>query len=95
MSTIHVTVTLFATFRDKYQTRQLSVQCDGSITDLVNQLGILLGDEFRDDIYDYEHRKIKDELIFSINGRNIKDIPQEPVLLNDDAISIFPPVAGC
>ena len=94
MSTIHVTVTLFATFRDKYKTRQIAVNCNGSITDLVNQLGILLGDEFRDEIYDNEHHKIKDELIFSINGRNIKDFQQEPVLLNDDTISIFPPVAG-
>lgn len=96
-----VKVVLFATLRKKYGTRELTVNCNGTVRSLIENLSKILGEEFFNDIYDKEHNRIRNDLIFTINGRNIKDLRNKIKLDGDnielkegDIVAIFPPLAG-
>jgi len=96
-----VKVVLFATLRKKYGKRELTVNCDGTVRGLIESLSKTLGEEFFNDIYDKEHNRVKSNLIFTINGRNIKDLKGSAELdggnielKEGDIIAIFPPLAG-
>ncbi|MEM1514964.1 MAG: MoaD/ThiS family protein [Thermoproteota archaeon] len=94
MPPVSVKILLFATFRNKYCTKELVVNCDGSIKNLIESASKVLGEDFFDDIYDKEREKIRDDIIFMVNDRNIKDLKGDIELKDYDVIAIFPPLAG-
>ncbi|MEM2341655.1 MAG: MoaD/ThiS family protein [Candidatus Bathyarchaeia archaeon] len=94
MPEVSVKVLLFATLRKKYGTKELVVNCDGTLRSLIENVSKILGEDFFNDVYDKEHGKVRDDLIFTINGRNIKDLKGDVSLKDQDIISIFPPLAG-
>jgi len=89
-----VKIMLFATLRRKYKVKELFVDCDGTIPDLIDKASKILGSEFINDVYDRKRGKVREDMIFMINGRNIKDLKGEITLKDDDVIAIFPPLAG-
>jgi molybdopterin synthase sulfur carrier subunit len=91
---ITVEVILFATLRDKYGRRRLEVECDGTVRNLIENAARKLGHSFLVSVYDIGRDKVREDLIFAINGRNIKDLKGKIELKNSDVIAIFPPVAG-
>ncbi|MEM2273386.1 MAG: MoaD/ThiS family protein [Candidatus Bathyarchaeia archaeon] len=89
-----VKVLLFATLRKKYGVKELVVSCDGTIIGLIESASKILGESFIDDVYDKERGRVRDDIIFTINGRNIKDLREEIKLKDQDVVAIFPPLAG-
>jgi molybdopterin synthase sulfur carrier subunit len=89
-----VKIRLFATLRKKYGVKEVTVECDGTLKDLIESASKILGEEFFNDIYDKEHDKVRNDRIFTINGRNIKDFKGNIEIKDDDVIAIFPPLAG-
>lgn len=89
-----VKVMLFATFRRKYKIKELSVECNGTLQNLIENASKILGPEFISDIYDLKQGKVREDLIFIINGRNLKDLKGEIILKEGDVIAVFPPIAG-
>ena len=94
MSNVSVKILLFATFRKKYGSREVTVECDGTIKGLIEGASKILGEEFLSDVYDRDRGKVRDDLIFTINGRNIKDLKGDIMLKDQDVVAIFPPLAG-
>lgn len=94
MPSVSVKIQLFATLRDKYGSKEVSIECDGTIRGLVESASKVLGEEFSSDVYDRESDRVRDDIIFTINGRNIKDLKGDVRLENQDVIAIFPPLAG-
>lgn len=91
---ITVDIILFATLRDKYGRRRLVVECDGTVRNLIENAARKLGQSFLASVYDIRRDKVREDIIFAINGRNIKDIKDKIELKNSDVIAVFPPVAG-
>ena len=91
---VKVEIILFATLRSKYKVRSLEIECDGTILDLISNAARKLGDSFLDSVYNVNKNKVRDDLIFAINGRNLKDLRGTIELHDGDVIAIFPPVAG-
>ncbi len=91
---VSVKIMLFATLRSKYKTRELTVACDGTLLNMIENASKILGPEFVDDVYDKKRGKIRDDMIIMVNGRNIKDLEGEITLKDNDVIAIFPPLAG-
>jgi molybdopterin synthase sulfur carrier subunit len=89
-----VKMLLYATLRRKYKVRELTVECDGTLQDLVEKASSILGREFLDEAIEKESLKLKSEIIFIVNGRNIKDLIGEVTLKEGDVVAVFPPVAG-
>ncbi|MDW8023197.1 MAG: MoaD/ThiS family protein [Nitrososphaerota archaeon] len=89
-----VKVMLFATLRRKYKTRELKVECNGTLEDLIEKTSKILGHEFISDVYDLKRGKVREDIILMINGRNLKDLKSEIVLKDNDVIAVFPPIAG-
>ena len=89
-----IEIKLFASLRDKYRVRLIEVECDGTIRNLVENAAGKLGKSFLASVYDSCRDKVRDDLIFAINGRNLKDLKGEIELKEGDKIAIFPPVAG-
>ena len=85
---------MFATLRDKYGVRKIEIECDGTIRNLIDNTARRLGDSFLASVYDSDREKVRDDLIFAINGRNLKDLKGEIELKEGDRIAIFPPGAG-
>lgn len=96
LSSVSIRVILFATIRQKYNIRELIVNCDGTIRDLIEKVSKSLGESFFDEVYDKDNKKVRDDIIFIINGRNIKDLSSgsETPLKDNDVVSIFPAIAG-
>jgi len=88
-----VTIELFATFRDKYNTKAVEVECDGTLEGTFQSAAKILGEKFLEDVFD-ENGNIREDRIITINGRNIKDLKGEIKLKEGDKIAIFPPLAG-
>ena len=91
---ITVEIILFATLREKYDKRRLEVECDGTVRNLIENAARKLGKSFLASVYDIDKDKVRRDLIFAINGRNIKDLKGKIELKNGDVIAIFPPIAG-
>lgn len=91
---VSVKIMLFATLRSKYKTRELTVACNGTLLNMIENASKILGPEFVDDVYDKKRGKIRDDMIIMVNGRNIKDLEGEITLKDNDVIAIFPPLAG-
>jgi len=91
---VKVEIILFATLRSKYKVRNLEIECDGTIPDLINKAARKLGESFLSSVYNVSKNKVRDDLIFAINGRNLKDLKGDIELHDGDVIAIFPPVAG-
>jgi molybdopterin synthase sulfur carrier subunit len=89
-----VKIMLFATLRSKYKTRELTVTCDGTLLNLMENASKILGSEFIVDVYNRKKGKVRDDMIIMVNGRNIKDLKGEIILKDNDVIAIFPPLAG-
>jgi len=65
---------LFVTLRKKYGAKGLTVKCEGSARNLIENASKILGSSFLDDIFDKGCDEIMEDIIFVINGRNIKDL---------------------
>ena len=89
-----IEIKLFASLRDRYGVRLTEVECDGTIRNLVENAARKLGKSFLASVYDSDKDKVRNDLIFAINGRNLKDLRGEIELKEGDKIAIFPPVAG-
>lgn len=87
-------ILLFATLREKYKTKELTIECDGTLQDLIEKSSKILGFEFTNDVYDNKNRRVKSDIIFMINGSNIKDLKEKIEIKDNDVIAIFPPIAG-
>ena len=94
MVPVSAKILLFATLRKKYGAKSLTVKCDGSARNLIKNASKILGSSFLDDVLDSEHDKIRRDIIFMINGRNIKDLKGKIEIKDGDEIAIFPPLAG-
>lgn len=94
MPNVSVKVLLFATFRKKYGSKELTIECDGTVRGLVESASRMLGAEFYSDVYDSRRDMVRDDLIFTVNGRNIKDLKGNIELKDGDVVAIFPPLAG-
>ena len=94
MGEVAAKVVLFATLRKKFGVRELEVKCDGTIRNLIEKASMKLGKDFFEMIYDIDRNSVKDEFLFTINGRNIKDIKKEARIKDGDVIAIFPRIAG-
>ncbi len=88
-----VKIELFATFRDKYNTKVVEVECDGTLEDAFRSAAKILGENFLEDVFD-ENGELRQDRIITINGRNIKDLKGEIKLQEGDKIAVFPPLAG-
>ena len=91
---VGVKLALFATLRRKYKVKELTVECDGTLEDLIEGASKVLGPEFVNDVYDKARGKVREDIIFMINGKNVKDLKGEIRIKDKDFIAIFPPVAG-
>ncbi|MBS7620534.1 MoaD/ThiS family protein [Candidatus Bathyarchaeota archaeon] len=91
---VSVKILLFATLRSKYKTRELAVECDGTLLNMIENASKILGLEFIDDVYDRKEGKVRDDMIIMVNGRNIKDLKREITLKDNDVVAVFPPLAG-
>ena len=89
---VTVDIVLFATLRDRYGVRK--IECDGTTRNLIENAARRLGKSLLASVYDSDKDKVRDDLIFAINGRNIKDLKGEIELKDNDVVAIFPPVAG-
>jgi molybdopterin synthase sulfur carrier subunit len=85
---------LFATLRKKYGVKDLNVECDGTLFNLIEKASKILDESFFDDVYDKKQGKVRENIIFMINGRNIKDLEEKIEIKDKDVIAIFPPIAG-
>ncbi len=94
MEDVGVEILLFATFRQKYGVSRLEVKCDGTVRNLIENAAKVLNNSFLGEVYDIAQNKVRQDLIFTINGRNIKDIKGEVEIKEGDAVAIFPPLAG-
>lgn len=94
MSNVSIKILLFATLRKKYGSKEITIQCDGTLKGLIESASKVLGEEFLDDVYDQRSGRVRDDLIFMINGRNLKDLKGNIELRDQDVIAIFPPLAG-
>jgi len=94
MANVSAKILLFATLREKYGIRELEAKCDGTVRNLIEGADKTLDKGFLDRIYDIRQNKVREDLIFTINGRNIKDIKGGIEIKEGDRVAIFPPLAG-
>ena len=94
MEDVKVRILLFATLREKYGVREFEVKCDGTVRNLIENAAKVLDKGFLDDVYDVSRNRVREDLIYTINGRNIKDITGKVEIKEGDKIAIFPPLAG-
>ena len=93
MADATVKVRLFATLRKKYGVKELTVKCNGTLREAIENASKIIGEEFLREIYDENQGKVKENMIIMINGRNIKDL-KEIKIKDGDIIAILPPLAG-
>lgn len=91
---VSVKVLLFASLRDKYGIKETVLNFDSTLDGFLNALKEKIGPSIIEDIFDPVKKQIKDNMIITINGRNIKDIKGELKFNENDVIAIFPPLAG-
>ena len=94
MAKVYAKIVLFATLRRKYGVKDLIVECDGTLPDLIKNASKILGEPFLDEIYDEHRGHVKENIILMINGRNVKDLGEKIEIRNKDVVTIFPPIAG-
>jgi len=88
---VKVKFLLFATLRETYNTKEIEVECDGTLKDAVVKASEKLGKEFYNEIFeDGSYRK---DRIILINGRHIQFVATQE-LKDGDTIAVFPPIAG-
>ena len=91
---VRARILLFATLRDKYKVRELEVTCDGTVRNLIESAARILDKDFLGRIYDVSQNKVREGLIFAVNGRNVKAIKGEDEIKEGDTVAIFPLIAG-
>lgn len=96
--TITVKVKFFATFREMAGGRSgvnVKLSEKATILDLTEELSKLFGDEFRDNLLDFETGQLKSANKVLVNGCNIELLQKMGTPLKDaDVVAIFPPVGG-
>lgn len=89
------TLELFATLREKYRTKRIDIEFEGNLHDFFKAVSKVLGDGFLDDVYsNLEKKEFRKDRLITVNGRNLKDMKEEPKLKDGDLIAVFPPIAG-
>ncbi len=88
-----VTVRLYANLRDIAGKNELRI--DGSTAkEIIDRLNSTLGEKF-DKIMKDENGKLRENIIFLVNGKNIRFLSgTDTKIEGGDIIDIFPPVAG-
>ena len=94
MENVGVRILLFATLREKYGVRELEVKCDGTVRNLIENAAKILDKDFFEQVYDAGQNKVREDLIFTVNGRSIKDIKGEIEVKEGDSLAISPLLAG-
>jgi molybdopterin synthase sulfur carrier subunit len=88
---VRVKFMLFATLREKYGHKEVTVECDGTLRDAVLRAAELLGPEFVSEVY--ENGEVRRDRIILVNGRHVQFLSSDR--LEDGAVvSVFPPIAG-
>ena len=88
-----VKVRLFATLREEVGVRELDLEVDGGIEDLVRKADENTGGRFSAAVW--RDGWFKDGLIIFVNGRNIVFLGGRKAKLRDgDVLAIFPAIAG-
>jgi len=88
---VKVKFMLFASLREKYGHKEITVECDGTLRDAVLKAAEILGPEFVSEVY--EDGQIRRDRIILVNGRHVQFINSDK-LEEEVVISIFPPIAG-
>jgi molybdopterin synthase sulfur carrier subunit len=88
---VKVRFLLFATLRDKYNRKEVEVECNGTLRDAVLKASEQLGKEFYGEIF--ENNTYRGDRIILINGRHIQFVSSQE-LRDGDTIAVFPPIAG-
>lgn len=91
MVRVKVKFMLFASLREKYGHKEITVECDGTLRDAVLKAAEILGPEFVSEVY--EDGQIRRDRIILVNGRHVQFINSDK-LEEEVVISIFPPIAG-
>ncbi len=90
---VKVKVKFYATFRDKYKVKDVEVEFDGGLDGFISALDAKVKGVKRD-LFNGEKQTISENVIFLVNGVNVKTL-KEPLKFKDgDVVSIFPPIAG-
>jgi len=74
MVTVSAKTLQFATLHKKYKTKSLTVKCEGSLRNLIENASKIPGSSFLDDAFNNGCDETREDIIFIINGRNIKDL---------------------
>uniref|UniRef100_A0A7C1PDB9 MoaD family protein n=1 Tax=Thermofilum pendens TaxID=2269 RepID=A0A7C1PDB9_THEPE len=88
---VRVKFMLFATLREKYGLKEITVECDGTLRDAVLRAAEILGPEFVSEVY--EDGQVRRDRIILVNGRHVQFVGSEK-LEEGVVISVFPPIAG-
>jgi molybdopterin synthase sulfur carrier subunit len=92
---VRCTLELFATLRQKWGKKRVDVEFEGNLHDFFEAASRILGNGFFEDVYsDFSRKEFRKDRLITINGRNLKDIKEEPKLKDGDLIAVFPPIAG-
>lgn len=67
-----------------------------TVSDLLLKLSQILGQSFRESIYDPQTKSLVEHIAVIINGRSYTHLPNklETQLKDGDQVAIFPPIAG-
>jgi len=89
-----VKVKFYANFRRKYGVKEVEVDCDGGLKSLVEALNEKVKG-VKEDIFDEKEGDVKGDVLFLINGVNVKTMDKAKISFSDgDQVAIFPPIAG-
>ncbi|MBS7248581.1 MAG: MoaD family protein [Candidatus Jordarchaeales archaeon] len=90
---VRVKVKFYASLRDKYKVKEVELDCNGGLESFMDSLDSKVKGAKRD-LFDSEKSSVKDNVLFLLNGVNVKTM-KEPIKFKDgDLVSIFPPIAG-
>ncbi|MHA1859720.1 MAG: MoaD/ThiS family protein [Candidatus Asgardarchaeia archaeon] len=93
MRRIRIKLRLFATLRDKYGINETTVECNGTLEDLLKVVEEKFGGEFIKEFFDKREGRIREDRLIFLNGIHMKSFSKIE-LKDGDVISIFPPVGG-
>ena len=89
-----VKLRLFATLRRRYGVKEIEVDCDGTLEDLVEKVSEKLGKDLRSEVLK-EDGSVRDDRIILVNGKHAWSLGEEERKLKEgDVVSVFPPLAG-
>lgn len=90
-----VIIKFFATIKDELGVKELELDCDGTLKDLLEKAEAMIGEKFNELIYDKQRRSFRSDLIVLVNGRGLEYLEGMETKLNEgDVVAVFPQIAG-